>query len=178
MNNRIIKSVLAALVLGGLTVAARADLMWDWSYTTTYVSSGYPVFSSGTLTTDPLSGDAYQITSFSGTFAGNTITALDPGFGGGDNLIYIPGDNGDDDSSLLDGGGLSFYDITGDQVNVFDGPPDVASDIYAKYFVAGIFSATQEVPAAAPEPAQMLSGLMVAGLGGASLLIRRFRNRK
>ena len=41
-----------------------------------------------------------------------------------------------------------------------------------------VLTSLAPVPAPAPEPAQVLSGLMVAGLSGASLLVRRFRNRK
>jgi len=34
------------------------------------------------------------------------------------------------------------------------------------------------IPVSTSEPGQMAAGLTVAGLGGASLLVRRFRNRK
>ena len=177
MNNTLIKSTLAALVVGGLTAAARADLTWDWSFTGTTIDYGSLVSGGGTLTTDPLSGGGYSITSISGTFAGNTITSLDYVFGDPDNTLWTPGYNGQGDDSLLSYGGLSFDDNTGDAVNIYDNSGTYqAIDFYESYSNFGTFTATEVT--AAPEPSQVISLLSLAGMGGAGLLVRRFRNRK
>jgi hypothetical protein len=177
MNITLIKSALVALVLGGLTAAARADLTWDWSFTGTTALFGSLVSGGGTLTTDPLSGGGYSITSISGTFAGNTITSLDSTFADADNILWTPGNNGAGDDLLLSGAGLSFDDNTGDAVNIYDYYGDYfAGDSYGNYGNIGTFTATEVT--AAPEPSQVISLLSLAGMGGAGLLVRRFRNRK
>ena len=129
------------------------------------------------LTTDPLSGGGYYITSISGTFAGNTITSLDSTYQYPDNTLWTPGYNGQGDDSLLSYGGLSFDDNTGDAVNIHDYSGDYfGSDNYGNYANFGTFTATEVT--AAPEPSQVISLLSLAGMGGAGLLVRRFRNRK
>ena len=176
MNNTLIKSTLAALVLGGLTAAARADLNWDWSFTGTVANYGSLVSGGGTLTTDPLSGGGYYITSISGTFAGNTITSLST-YGGADNTLWTPGNNAEGDDFLLSFAGMAFDDNTGDAVNIYDYSGDYfGSDNYGNYANFGTFTATEVT--AAPEPSQVISLLSLAGMGGAGLLVRRFRNRK
>ena len=176
MNNTLIKSTLAALVVGGLTAAARADLTWDWSYTGTESLFGPLVSGGGTLTTDPLSGGGYSITSISGTFAGNTITSLST-YGGADNTLWTPGNNAEGDDFLLSFAGMAFDDNTGDAVNIDDYYSSYnANDYYGNYGNIGNFTATEVT--AAPEPSQVISLLSLAGMGGAGRLVRRFRNRK
>jgi len=190
MHHTIIKSALAALVLGGITSAARADMMWDWTYTTQNAIIGSAVSGDGTLTTDDLSGGTYTITSLTGTFNGLTITGFSqyPYTPPADQTLYTPGTALPDGShtAQLSDAGLGFTTGSGfdtDPVNIggisFSGVEYYSATDSRNYFDSqGTFTATEVVPAAAPEPEQMLSGLMVAGLGGASLLMRRFRNRK
>ena len=179
MKNTMIPSALAALVLGGLTSAARANITWDWSYTTSGVYYGDPVSGGGTLITDPLSGSSYQIIGITGTFAGNAITTLDDSFGGPDNTLYLPGGNGGGDSQVLSSDGFSFDDTTGDVVNIYDanmGAPNnyAAFDSNGSYSTTGTFTAAL---APTPEPSQVISLLSLAGMGGAGLLLK-LRRRK
>jgi hypothetical protein len=179
MNNTLIKSTLAALVLGGLTAAARADIAWDWSFTGSDNYSGPLVSGGRTLTTGVLGSGGtggYLVTSISGTFAGNTVTSLSSYFGP-DNTLWTPGNNGLGDDFLLSYYGLSFNDNTGDAGNFYDDFGDYfAGDAYDNYENIGTFTATEVT--AAPEPSQVISLLSLAGMGGAGLLVRRFRNRK
>ena len=73
--------------------------------------------------------------------------------------------------------GLSFDDNTGDAVNIYDYFGTYKPvDFYESYSNIGNFTATEVT--AAPEPSQVISLLSLAGMGGAGLLVRRFRNRK
>ena len=61
-------------------------------------------------------------------------------------------------------------------MNIFDDgyPTYYANDIDDNYAVYGNFTA---IPAAAPEPSQVISMLSLAGIGGAGML-RKLRRRK
>ena len=165
---------LLATTAFGLAATAHADIVWDWSFTTTSVLYGTSVSGGGTLTTGPLDGSYYPITGVTGTFAGNQITSLSND-GGANNRLFTPGGNGVD-NSFFDDNGLGLSDNTGDLMNIFDDgyPTYYANDIDDNYAVYGNFTA---IPAAAPEPSQVISMLSLAGIGGAGML-RKLRRRK
>ena len=129
-----------------------------------------------------------MITGITGFFDGIVITGLNTALGVTgipDNNLYTPGNNGSSpaDNFQLSAAGVSFdFDSNPDTANIFDlnavfpgsglyGAGDTMDD--ADF---GTFTATL-VPAAAPEPSQVISMLPLAGMVGAGLLLR-FRRRK
>ena len=125
-------------------------LTWDWSWSGNDNGNGM-------LTTNPLSGGSYLITSMSGTWDGNAITGLLPlntccGSPANDNLLLAG-------SPQLDLGGLGFS-IPGDEINLYSGDGSYY-DLHANgsYF-SGTFSANQT---STPEPGSL--ALFGAALG-------------
>ena len=184
MHNSMIKSALAALVLGGLTTAARADLTYDWTETGSSFGNG-----SGTLTIDPTTigldtahtyvdgeGYDYTVTSLTGTIGATAVSNN----GGGD--LNFSGDT--IAGSSLIGAYVNVFDSVGNTYVLADQPGYNYKAVnfyplpngYEGEQNSGVtFTFTPAAPAAAPEPAQMVSGLVLAGLG---LAARRFRSRK
>src|SRR5258708_11778426 len=89
-----------ALVLSGTPAQAT---LFDFSISGSHTGSG-------TLTTTDTSSP-FTITGITGAFDGHTITGLDPGFLGADDVIFVP-------APFLDFDGLSFFE-NGLKVNVF-----------------------------------------------------------
>ena len=178
-NNYMLKTSLALLATAlGLAATAHADLTWDWSFTSTVSGLGKPVSGSGTLTTAPLSGGGYVITSITGTYDGFAISGLDPAVAlvsPPDNTLYAPGANGTPDNFQLSLNGLSFdFGSTPEVANIFDpyliNPP---LGFYIEFDSLDNVNGGSFTAVAAPEPSQIISMLSIAGLGGIGLLLRR-----
>ena len=173
-----VSALLATLVLG-FAAPAQADLTWAWAFSGVFAFRGSAVSGEGTLTTGPLNDGAYPVTSIDGSFAGSSISGLSVNYSFHglvpDNTLYTPGNNGLD-SLQLSSTGLSFSITGGDVINLFDEAGYAASDLNNQFLEAGNFIAI-EIPAAAPEPSQVVSLLSLAGIGGAGLLLQR-RHRK
>jgi hypothetical protein len=165
-------------VVLGLAANSRAELTWDWSYTSTQPG----IDGSGTFTTDPLSGGGYTVTGITGTFNGYDITGLDSSvvvLASADQTLYTPGHNGLADNGQLSQAGIGFDTTEGGsgQGALFDymGATDVEFDLVLGHGYGVNFTATQVVPT--PEPSQAISMLSLAGMGGASLLLRLHRRK-
>jgi hypothetical protein len=106
-------SIGIALLAGMFLSAARpakADLLWDWSYSCSFFSTFSPCQGGGgLLSTGTLQGSGtnafYQITDMTGTVEGNTITALVPpdslGFNNDNRLDISGGPNASDTHKIL-----------------------------------------------------------------------------
>ena len=177
------QTTLALLTIAALGLAAtvHADILWNWSFTTTVPATGAPANGSGTLTTGPLVDGSYDITGIGGTYDGFDISGLNTTYLAPDNKLYTPGFNGSGDDYLLSVHGLAFdFGFTPTQYEASFIDPNT---IY--YFGAyigtdsagnqnlGDFIATQ----AAPEPSQVISMLSLAGMDAAGLLLK-LRRRK
>lgn len=172
-----VSTLLATAVLGG-AATAHADLTWAWAFTGLFAFRGGAVSGEGTLTTGPLNGGAYPVTSIDGALAGSSVSGLSVDYayyGVPDNTLYTPGNNGLD-SLQLSAAGLSFSLNSGDVINLFDQAGYAASDQNDQFLEVGNFIAT-EIPTAAPEPSQIVSLLSLAGVGGAGLLLQRCRRK-
>ncbi|HEX4533418.1 MAG TPA: PEP-CTERM sorting domain-containing protein [Rhizomicrobium sp.] len=192
MKKTLLAAATAACALMAFQAPAQADII-DFTYTG---APGSGITGSGTITTGQANPPgsfftpSLEITGITGTFDGNTITALLPdgtfyvtsglfGSPGNDNILYYPGTqtfNGQ--PTYLDRYGVAFSTGT-DMINLFfglggygvldsvNGSNTVASNI------GGTFTLT---PQAVPEPATWL--LLLSGLGLAGLFGRRkFRFR-
>jgi hypothetical protein len=176
------KSILTLLAVATASIAlnAKADSLYDWSFVTTAGA----VDGSGTLTVDTSSAivvdgnTGYAVTSFSGTYLGQSIDGLSPvGTFYADNLLaaLTPG------TEQLDGDGITFAFGPSQTLENFwvpdSGDPEYAgpygqgSDRETVGLNNGTFIAT---PVAVPEPANALALL---GTAGASLVFAA-RQRK
>src|SRR4051794_32745245 len=110
--NRIAGAVALAgvLIVAGIPQAGAALFNWSFSGDTAGDTG------SGTLTTTG-STSPFTVTDITGTFDGNTITALLPAgsFALNDNLVFEP-------APFLDGFGISFSIAGGTPVNIFFDP--------------------------------------------------------
>lgn len=167
-------ALIAASVIG-VTAAAHASVTWDWSW------SGADFSGSGTLTTGPLSSGSYPITGISGTFNGQTITALDGSYQAPDNTLYVPGNNGEGDDNVLSYEGVAF-DTSDHQIDIYDNIGNNGQYLVESTYSngnagedAGAFSATEVGPV--PEPVNVaLAGfglILVVGNAGRHFLSRR-----
>lgn len=153
----------AALVLAWTTPDARADLMWNWSF-----SGGGGDTASGTLTTNAESAGSYLITTLNGKWDGLTIGGLilPQEFGGDDDLLYSA-------QPQLDLFGLSFS-IASDDFNIGyrdSGSTYLAGDLAGNYRDnTGTFTATM---AAVPEPVSVAT--FAAGLAALAAMRRKRR---
>ena len=153
----------AAVVL--LTGSARADVIWNWSFSLGTVTAG------GTLTTNDLSGDSYLITGISGTWNGTAITALlVPGTccstPPNDNLLL-------DASTQLDAEGFAFDPPGLTNENIYFDSFNTNSYSYTNgsfFFVGGTFSPVI-ASSSIPEPASL--AIFTTGLIGLGILRRR-----
>jgi len=181
------KFTLAALVLGGLTAAARADIYQTYDIAYSGASFSNPATASGTITLDltafgPDSTDVTGsfldsfstfVSSFNLTVSGST-TGGNGTFTQADYYGFIASLNGVDLTTQVVGqGGLYDFNIFSDDSAPYGVDPLTIADAGGDGLAL-----TSLVPVAAPEPGQMVAGLAIAGLGGANLLVRRMRNRK
>jgi len=199
MHKLIIKSALAALVLGGLATAARADVYqtYDLTYSGTPYSNSASATGTVTLDLTAFGADPHDVYGVVGGGAISPyITALSltvSGSGAGNGTFTLADYNGfafkfvpiDGTEQLVGQTGFDDLNFFANTVNPL--APSAYSPLTLMTDGGGadgvLITMTSALPvtlapAAAPEPAQVLSGLLVAGLGGASLLVRRFRNRK
>jgi hypothetical protein len=163
-----------ALILAALFLAspARAQMVWDWTYTTTdpYVAS---YSGGGTFTTDSSTSTngsfvGYQVTDVTGTWtevspATTTDTSIigvvsPGGLDNNDNLVAV--------SSLqLDDDGITFNTASGTEYNISDTGGEYVAESTDNFFDSGgIFTAT-EVSTPVPEPYQYGWGVLLATLG-------------
>jgi hypothetical protein len=169
------KKTLTIIALAVAGTAAQADLTLDWTFTTT----GDVIDGSGTLTIDPnlttVDGySGYQITAFSGTYLGDTITGLGPlsgvGLGGADDLISnLTGNPGNTDANdQLDYEGITFA-YNSDSGTAYEKYRQVPYRInqgipYPDLEVANGNNGTFSAVETAPEPGSTaLAGLGIAG---------------
>jgi len=156
---------------GGLLlipVPSRAD-----SITFSIITTGIPISASGTFTTDPLSGDSYQITSISGTLNGESMTLLPYGTYGGpsDNLLFV-------DRASLDYGGIAFsvggvdynlYDYHGSDYLCVVAPHTCGDTPHMPENYPAQFTWSNTTTGAVPEPsALVMLGTGLLGIGGAA----------
>lgn len=184
-DQKAMKKILTMIVLVTAGTAVQADITLDWTFTTT---SGV-IDGSGTLTVDPsltsVDGySGYQVTSFSGTYVGQTITGLGPlsgvGLGGADDLISnLTGnpDNSDANDQLdYDGITIAYDSGSGTAYEKFRQVPyRINQSIpYPDLEVAngnnGTFSTAAEPT---PEP----GSVALAGMGILSWLVLRRKQR-
>lgn len=146
--------VIGACAFTALSAPARADIVWNFTYSGgTFPNYGphfnQPDYVTGQLTTTDLNTatNTYKITGISGTDNGSSITGLDA-VGYTDNLLHAS-------TPHLDFYGFSFTTAAGDDVNLYY---NAANGYYWDWFdygrtivENGNFSASQ-VPAAVPEP--------------------------
>jgi hypothetical protein len=108
MQNTLIVSAVAMALFGVST--AKADIMWDFSY------SGGGYSASGEFTTGN-AGSPYTVIGISGTADGFAITGLSS-YAGADQLLYVPPTSG----YYADYGGISFTNANGVSYNITDFP--------------------------------------------------------
>ena len=162
--------------------AARASVVFDWSYTGN--NSG-PVSASGTVSTTPLGSGTYEVTAITGQRNGVPITGL-ASYASDDQLVYTPAANLYGVDAAVDFYGLA-YEVGGVDYNVYYIPTFIpttntfycgaygycevgpSSDLPS--YPSGIVESFTLAPAPAPEPSAL--GLLGAGLAGLGLLRRR-----
>lgn len=115
-------------------VPASADVLWDWSYSCSLLTTQTECKGgSGTFTTTNLNGSGtdgyYVVTGMTGEVEGNTITSLIP-----------PGGNGKNDNKLSISGGI--FNNTGSAITGLDfytnddtAQPNELYDVYIDYVV-------------------------------------------
>jgi hypothetical protein len=174
----------AALVLGLAPMAAMASAAhattatFDWSLTEDHDASfgDFSVLASGELTATDEGAGVWQVTSL--TVTGSTADALETSYTSPfykvtpDDLVYTNAD-----SAYLDTNGIAFDTPAGQKIEIYSffAPGSAPSGNAYGEFVDGLnggvghFSLAQV--SAAPEPAVWM--LMLAGIGGAGLMLRR-----
>jgi len=165
--------------------AVHADLIYDWS------ESGSSLYGSGsgTLAINPALSftygpyTIYPLTSLAGTFGGAAInTDINPGGLNGSGLVFATGAMTSPTEPVA-GGTLIFTTLPGGNFQIQGYVPsngtvtDLANSI-ADSGGDAFNIAPVGAPVSAPEPAQVVSGLVLAGMGGLNLLARRLRKRK
>lgn len=177
------QKTLVAAMLGALP-AAHADFQYNWTESGSLFGNG-----SGTLTVDPTttgldsdpsfgynlsnSGWDYTVTSISGTLDGQPVSTPVPFALNYFNLSTATG------LGTVLGAEIEFS-AGGNIYILIDSPSYAIVDSETEGSDGGgdAINITPVEPAAAPEPAQVVSGLVLTGLGGVSLLARRMRSRK
>lgn len=167
-------AVLGLCAFIALSAPARADIIWNFSYSGTFPNYGphydEPDTVTGQLTTTDLNPatDTYTIVAITGMDNGSSITGLDQA--SYDNLLYAK-------TPYLDYWGFSFSTAAGDDVNLYY---NAASGHYWDWFDSGrtlvengVFTVS-EAPAATPEPAS--SALLGAGLVLLAMMRRHRHN--
>jgi hypothetical protein len=164
----------AILVMLGAPRHALADV-FDLTWTGAYGPG------SATLNATPIGGNAYEVTSLSGTQNGSSISLLAPGaYGGNDNEIFVPGT-----PDQLDFPGFGFtdgtfdynlfaYTLPGDTNTYTECRSDVATVCSGGDVNNGIAVATLSITPAVssvPEPGSVI--LLITVAIGAAVLQRR-----
>lgn len=165
-----------ALVLIALSAPARADIVWNFTYSGGPFPDTFGPFNgdpnqydtiNGQLTTSGLNAanNTYTIVGISGIDNGSQITGLDPAGSVTDNLLYAT-------APYLDFGGFSFTTAAGNDINLyFNSSNGHYWDWYdhgTTIVDNGTFAVSQAT-AAAPEPTSIAllgAGLLVFALLG------------
>jgi len=174
-GTRVIKfRYLFATALGAIALTAQpaAAGVYDFTYVQGLLTA------SGQLTVTPSSGDSDLVTGISGTWDGQTITALIPPGGipfspTNDNLLFPEDDASGANSGYIDYGGLGFeaggvpINLIGIDLNNYDWFQADSSGN------GGSGDGVLALSVSVPEPATW--ALMLAGFGGLGAVLRRRR---
>ncbi len=160
--------VLVACFLSGMIApvasnAATARVTFDFIDTNSLAQSADIVFQLRHNGGDPYNtpNADYLAVGASGTYAGHTVTGIDHGFNGPDNIVYATG--------FSDGGGVS-WDFTGGAANLYYST--YLTDTLGSFNNSSTTNLTTTI-SGAPEPTTW--AMFVAGFGGLGLLARRRR---
>lgn len=186
-------AAVGACALIALQAPARADLIWNFSYSATVdvnTTQSNPPYPSGAMlqasgqltTTDNLVtgalGSYYQITGITGTYNGMAMSLIPVGGYYNDNLLY-PAGTTYPKGSYLDGSGFSFV-AGGMQINVYADTTAGKYDEVVDYDNTDTYEVTDNgtftvspAQSAVPEPASL--AVFGAALVGFGLIRRRKR---